>query len=99
MTRREFRLISGQGAGPSVEDITRRKPTRRHFKTLQVGGGGETTTTIRTVTIKGIAVTSSDGPTLLASARLPDGDVTITDENQVISLGSLEFEFNNSAAY
>lgn len=37
MTRREFRLISGQGAGPSVEDITRRKPTRRHFKTLQAG--------------------------------------------------------------
>lgn len=62
MTRREFRLISGQGAGPSVEDITRRKPTRRHFKTLQVGGGGETTTTIRTVTIKGIDKT--DGTTI-----------------------------------
>ena len=37
MTRRKFRLISGQGAGPSVEDMTRRKSTRRHFQTLQVG--------------------------------------------------------------
>lgn len=37
MTRREFRLISGQGAGPSIEDITRRPATRRHFKTLHIG--------------------------------------------------------------
>lgn len=37
MTRREFRLISAAGAGPSVEDITRRLATRRHFKTLHAG--------------------------------------------------------------
>lgn len=38
MTRREFRLISGAGAGSSVQDITRRPATRRHYKTLQAGG-------------------------------------------------------------
>jgi len=38
MTRREFRIIFGQGGGPSVDDITRRKPTRRHFKTIHRGG-------------------------------------------------------------
>lgn len=42
MTRREFRLMSGQGAGPSVEHITRRQATRRHFKTLQNGGASRT---------------------------------------------------------
>jgi hypothetical protein len=61
MKRREFRLISGQGAGPSVEDITKRPATRRHFKTLQVGGQ-KTENRIASVTIKGIDKT--DGTTV-----------------------------------
>jgi hypothetical protein len=61
MTRREFRLISAAGAGPSVEDITRRPSTRRHFKTI-VAGAARTKNTVRAVTIKGIDKT--DGETV-----------------------------------
>ena len=61
MTRREFRLISGQGAGPSEEDITKRPISRRHFKTIQTGGL-RTENRIGSVTIKGIDKT--DGTTV-----------------------------------
>lgn len=61
MARREFRLISGAGGGPSIEDITRRKPTRRHFKTLQVGSP-RTSNRVAAVTLKGIDKT--DGATI-----------------------------------
>jgi hypothetical protein len=59
MTRREFRLISAAGAGPSVEDITRRPATRRHFKTI-LAGSARTKNTVRAVTIKGIDKTDGD---------------------------------------
>lgn len=52
MTRREFRLISGRGAGPSVEDITRRKSTRRNYKTLLAGGSQSSLAAAATVPVE-----------------------------------------------
>lgn len=61
MTRREFRLISGSGAGVSVDDITKRNTGRRHFKTLHVGASTPNRI-VTAVTIKGIA--KADGETV-----------------------------------
>lgn len=62
MTRREFRLISGAGATPTIEDITKRKGARRHFKTIHAGGTPTKGRKIYAVTIKGIDKT--DGVTI-----------------------------------
>lgn len=62
MTRREFRLISGAGRSPTIEDITKRKSSRRHFKTLHVGGVTNPPRFLHAITIKGIDKT--DGVTI-----------------------------------
>ena len=57
MSRREFRLISGSGAGPSIQDITKRDPKRRHFKTIHAGVS-TLHRSVKAVTLKGISKTT-----------------------------------------
>ena len=52
MTRREFRLISARGTGPSEDELTRRQIKRRHFKTLQAGGSQSSLAAAATVPVE-----------------------------------------------
>lgn len=61
MTRREFRIIAGPSIGsPERQATSRRKPSRREFKTLYCGAFEERGQRIRAVTIKGIDKDTGD---------------------------------------
>ena len=58
---REFRLINAPSGGPSVQDITKRSQSQRHFKTIHASDAS-TTRRLAAVTIK--CIDKTDGTTV-----------------------------------